>query len=703
MTSYIHAVSGTNRGDLWVGTRTYGVFHFDGQTWRQYNERDGLAHSQVNAFMRTADGGIWAATSGGISRFDGRTWVTHALPHEPGLIVAGGGLRQSRDGALWLNMANVFRTVRYEPHAGPPETEVTVSLDRVSQPGNTVLAWAGVDPWRVTPDEELQYAWRLDGGAWSPFSFEKNKVFLSLPSGRHTFEVKARDRDFNEDPMPAVVRFRVVPPVWQEPWFIGMVALLLGVAGLQTGRVVRRDRRLRESNAALSSANRELFQANQDLRREIAERQRTEGERARLDERLQQLRYLYRMRSSLGDARSPEEAIRRAGEALIEVLPLSAGALVQYKGRTWQFGGTENVECRMSNVECRMSNVEIENLNDFNSKFEIRHSKLGGVRYDRGLFWGGRERGRLSLFCEVALSESQERTLLDETAGQIAAVMEARELETQILHSSRLVSLGQMAAGVAHELSQPLSAISATAEGLFLRLEEGIAISRRRVMEMMENVMGLVERMIGTIEHLRVFSRDTSGEAGIRFSVNEVVRSSLGLVGAQIRSHGVTLHLDLDEGLPPVWGHPHQMEQVLLNLLNNARDALDEREGERRKAKGEREDISALRPSPSAFGDGERRGEGWTKGVWVRTQCERYGGGRWVVAEVEDNGVGMDEAIRARLFEPFFTTKPADRGTGIGLSICQAIVQKHGGWIACEGRKGEGTTFRVGLPAAEEM
>jgi two-component system NtrC family sensor kinase len=115
--------------------------------------------------------------------------------------------------------------------------------------------------------------------------------------------------------------------------------------------------------------------------------------------------------------------------------------------------------------------------------------------------------------------------------------------------------------------------------------------------------------------------------------------------------------------------------------LSNARDALDEKEtGDRRQ---------------------ETEG-GWEKRLWVRTRCEGDDP-RWVVAEVEDNGAGVDEAHKARLFEPFFTTKPADQGTGIGLSICQAIVQKHGGWIAYESRKGEGTTFRVGLPAAEEI
>jgi len=156
-------------------------------------------------------------------------------------------------------------TTRYVPDTDPPETEITLSLDEVSQPGNTTLAWTGTDPWRSTPDAELQYAYRLNSGEWSAFSLEKSRIFELLPSGNHKFEVVARDRDFNEDPTPAVVVFTVVPPVWQEPWFIGMVIVFLSAIGLQTGRVIRRDRILRESNAALSAGNRELFSVNREL------------------------------------------------------------------------------------------------------------------------------------------------------------------------------------------------------------------------------------------------------------------------------------------------------------------------------------------------------------------------------------------------------------------------------------------------------
>ena len=119
-----------------------------------------------------------------------------------------------------------------------------------------------------------------------------------------------------------------------------------------------------------------------------------------------------------------------------------------------------------------------------------------------------------------------------------------------------------------------------------------------------------------------------------------------------------------------MWGHPHPLEQVVLNLLSNARDAVDER--------------------------AEMEGTGYDKRI--RTRAENQA----VVIEVEDNGVGMDDATRQRLFEPFFMTKDADRGTGLGLSIIYAIVRNHDGEIAVESEEGVGTTFRVMLPVLGE-
>ena len=632
---HLNAVHGAPDGHIWVGTRGYGALEYNGKEWRRYDVRDGLADNHVKGIFQTRDGSIWAGTSKGLSRFDGRTWTTHALPPDLRFATAFETVRQSRDGVFWINtfqgLPNAWttRTIRYQPDAEAPNTEITLCPDQVSQPGNTTLAWTGRDPWNATPSEDIQYAWRLDDGEWSPFSPRKSQILQALPAGAHTFEVKARDRDFNVSPSPAVAQFTVVPPVWQQPWFVGLIILGVGVIGYLASRIVLRDRKLSATNEALKT--------------EIAEREK-------LDAQIQELRYLYRLRSALGTARSSEEVIRRTGEAMMDVLAAtdSAGIRIQIDGKTWQFG---------------------------------QNGENGRAGYERPLVWGDRQRGSFVLQSSVALSEAQERALLDETSAQISRVLEAREMEMQILQSARLVSLGEMAAGVAHELGQPLTVISTTAGDIYQRQIENLALPPEKLKVMMEDVLDVVEHMDEIIDHLRIFSRDTSGEPPARFSVTDVIRAALKLTATQLENHGIALRLDLAADLPPVCGRPQQIEQVFLNLLGNARDALDEKGAQMQR--GEISDTAR-----------EKR-------LTVRTRC-KADGPRQIAVEITDNGAGIAAADLSRIFEPFFTTKEAARGTGLGLSISYAIVKNHGGQITCESQQGVGATFSVVLPAAEE-
>lgn len=396
--------------------------------------------------------------------------------------------------------------------------------------------------------------------------------------------------------------------------------------------------------------SRALQDANHALTCEMAERERVEQERGRLDQQLEHLRYLYRLRTALGGARTTDAVFKAAGKAEQEALthPAAGSVAFEYEGRVWRFG--EDVSAEQIHYECALA-------------------------------WGGRERGQLRLSSRTPLSETQQRALVDETAGQVAQTLEARELEAQLLQSARLVSLGQLAAGLAHELSQPLTAIATTAGDVWLRLLGGMELSKERLQEMMADMRHLVGRMSATVEHLRAFSRDTSREAKFLFSINEPLLASLQLVRAQLKGHGVALHVEVAEPLPPVAGNPHRLEQVFLNLLANARDAIDE--------KAEQLAANAMAAGP------------W-KGALILKTGEERDGQRWIVASVEDNGVGMDEHLRQRIFDPFFTTKPADRGSGLGLSIAYAIVRDHGGRLTCESRLGEGTRFRLALPVAEE-
>ena len=252
---------------------------------------------------------------------------------------------------------------------------------------------------------------------------------------------------------------------------------------------------------------------------------------------------------------------------------------------------------------------------------------------------------------------------------------ERKQAEESLLQSSRLIALGQMAAGMAHELNQPLTVISAMAEGLQIRLDRGIGMSPERLRRWSGDVIEGVERMSTIIEHLRTFSRDRADEPKEQVALNDVVRAALTMTQAQLKTRGIEIALSLDESLVPVLGDQYRLEQVLINLIHNARDALEERW----------EQLS----------DADRAD--WQMRLDIRTRREEDR----VVLGVQDNGAGMGEEARLQMLDPFYTTKGPDRGTGLGLSISHAIVKDHGGEIDCESQEGVGPVFRVRLPLPE--
>ena len=140
-----------------------------------------------------------------------------------------------------------FCSLRYVADTVPPDTRITYCLKRVSQPGNSQMAWAGRDAWDNTPEDLLEYSWRLDKGEWSPYSLEQGRMFPELPHGRHVLEVRARDQDFNVDPTPAQAVFSVVPPIWLQPWFVALVLLFTAIVLLLIWNIIRiRERHLLE-------------------------------------------------------------------------------------------------------------------------------------------------------------------------------------------------------------------------------------------------------------------------------------------------------------------------------------------------------------------------------------------------------------------------------------------------------------------------
>ena len=240
------------------------------------------------------------------------------------------------------------------------------------------------------------------------------------------------------------------------------------------------------------------------------------------------------------------------------------------------------------------------------------------------------------------------------------------------MRSDRLRSLGEMAAGIAHELNQPLQGVRGMAERLLISLDRGWELTEETIRDRAGTIVEQADRMVNIIEHIRIFARE-SGKPELRpVKVNDVVRAGMDLLGTQLRSRGIQLDRELMESLPIISANPFSLEEVVINLLINARDAVEEQ----MKA-------GSVSTPPR---------------ILLRTLLDQTGESERVKIEVTDNGIGIPEDIAEYVFDPFFTTKGPDRGTGLGLSISRSIVEGFGGTIYINSTPGSGTTATISLP-----
>ena len=243
---YVDQVINTRDGRLWVAKGGEGLFEYDGQARTHYTVKDGLAGNMICYVCEHPDGTILAATSNGISRFDGELWQTLTLPDGFRLDRESGSLHVTASGDIWVNRTerawyfrgragrvelppidSPFLTSRYRPNDDPPDTTIVPLADSAAVTASVIINWTGQDAWFSTPPEYLRYSYRLDGGLWSPFFPTTSHTLSDLTPGEHVFEVRARDRDFNVDPQPASITFTVMLPVWRQPWFILLISVLL--------------------------------------------------------------------------------------------------------------------------------------------------------------------------------------------------------------------------------------------------------------------------------------------------------------------------------------------------------------------------------------------------------------------------------------------------------------------------------------------
>ena len=242
------------------------------------------------------------------------------------------------------------------------------------------------------------------------------------------------------------------------------------------------------------------------------------------------------------------------------------------------------------------------------------------------------------------------------------------ETEQQLIQASKLTTLGEMATGVAHELNQPLSVIKTASTFIMKKISKNEQINDDTLSTLLKKVDNNVDRASDIINHMRQFSRK-SGLNMEKIQINDIVTSASQIFHQQLKIRGIKVIKETDQDLPVVIGDPNRLEQVFINLILNARDAIEEKWGDR-------EDQSD------------------TKKITIKTYSDK----KYVFVEVIDTGTGINDTIAEKIFEPFYTTKEVGKGTGIGLSISYGIIKDCKGIIYTDREKKDGAAFIIKFP-----
>jgi signal transduction histidine kinase/ActR/RegA family two-component response regulator len=261
---------------------------------------------------------------------------------------------------------------------------------------------------------------------------------------------------------------------------------------------------------------------------------------------------------------------------------------------------------------------------------------------------------------ELAEAFNQMTANLRRSREQLQNTVETlKTTQSQLVQSEKLSGIGEFVAGVAHELNNPLTSVMGFSE--LLKRADGNPKNQRHL----DMIHKSAQRCQKIVQNLLSFARRRQPERKLS-NLNELIEAAIEFLQYQLRTSNIEVVARLEARLPKVLVDPHQLQQVFLNIINNARQAI----------------------------------EGHQPKGWVRITTEFSGGNVRVI--IQDNGPGISEQNLPKIFDPFFTTKEVGKGTGLGLSLCYGIVKEHGGTITVRSKPGEGATFIVELPCAAE-
>lgn len=268
-------------------------------------------------------------------------------------------------------------------------------------------------------------------------------------------------------------------------------------------------------------------------------------------------------------------------------------------------------------------------------------------------------------------------SLIKDNKGELKAFMavirdisERKLFEKQLRHSERMAGIGELATGMAHEINQPLNTISLAIDNIIYSLDNH-SLTETYLKAKTNKVFDNITRIKKIIEHVRIFSRDQEDFVQSTFEINKSIQNSISMISEQMAHRDISLSFSQGSDLPTLIGNTYRFEQVILNLLINAKDAIEEKKKKSCKNYKMKIDVS-------------------TKLV-----------GNQIFVEVKDNGIGIKSEDIDKVLLPFFTTKAPGQGTGLGLSISYGIIKELDGEIDIQSKPQVGTTIVMKIPAPE--
>lgn len=279
-----------------------------------------------------------------------------------------------------------------------------------------------------------------------------------------------------------------------------------------------------------------------------------------------------------------------------------------------------------------------------------------------------RKKNQATFFSEIS------STLIQAPDGEplsfmiiIRDISQRKKIETKQFHADRMANLGEMASGIAHEINQPLNIISMVMDKILFETEKAETINIEFLKNKSDKIFDNITRIRNIIDHVRAFSRSDDNYLLTAFDINSSIENASNMILEQFKNMGINLNLQLDKMIPQLVGNTYKFEQVIVNLLTNAKDAVLEK-------KSRQEDFCDLQ-------------------VEIRTYKEN----KSLIVEITDNGIGIDKDDIHNIILPFYTTKEEGKGTGLGLSICYQIIKEMNGTIDIISDGVNGTTIKLVL------